>query len=325
MPKHPPTSHGRASADRKSLEITDGLVHFVDFFQETAGIETLLRFLEEASVHRAVVCGLPVTKMWAEWEHDQPHDFLDDDSHLYFYSHTDEILAREIEKLPIKSRRVFAPLVCGFNPCDRFAVRHIERLFQSRPGFWKGIGEVFFRHDDVTHLTYGEPPRPNHPAMQPIYEFAAAHSLPVLFHQDITSPNMCHAHKYLGELKEALKAFPDTRFVWAHCGCSERVRVPEYAALIADMLSAHSNLHADISWAILDDVICKDGVLSQEWVMVIEKYSPRFSLGSDVAGSFHRIPGILAQYTPLLQALSREAHEDVSHRTADALYFSSPA
>lgn len=55
-------------------------------------------------------------------------------------------------------RRRFAPLVCGFNPTDRYAARDIERTLDKYP-FWRGIGEVLCRHDDLTNMTNEETAR----------------------------------------------------------------------------------------------------------------------------------------------------------------------
>ena len=46
---------------------------------------------------------------------------------------------------------------------DRFAADHIRQLLRVYPNFSEGISELMSRHDDLTALTYGEPPHIDHP------------------------------------------------------------------------------------------------------------------------------------------------------------------
>jgi hypothetical protein len=55
-------------------------------------------------------------------------------------------------------------------------------MLELSPDFWKGIGEVMARHDDLTALTYGETARADHVALDAVYELAAERDLPVSVH-----------------------------------------------------------------------------------------------------------------------------------------------
>lgn len=128
---------------------------------------------------------------------------------------------------------------------DKYAVRHVERLLARNPGLWCGIGELLLRHDDLTGLTVGETPRANHRALFPVYELAADRGLPVLVHHNVTSVSKSDHPIYLDEMEEAVREFPRTRFVFAHCGMSRRVNVPFYPQMVRRLLEQYPNLAVD--------------------------------------------------------------------------------
>ena len=90
----------------------------------------------------------------------------------YYHSYTDVIVAEMVRSLPAEQQGRLYPLICGFNPVDRYALRHIQRVYAQYPQVWSGIGEILLRHDDLTAFTYGETARANHPALWPVYQFA---------------------------------------------------------------------------------------------------------------------------------------------------------
>jgi predicted TIM-barrel fold metal-dependent hydrolase len=210
--------------------------------------------------------------------------------------------------------------MCGFNPVDRYAVRHVERLYAQYPDVWSGIGEMLLRHDDLTAFTYGENARANHRALYPIYEFAGQHDLPVLLHQNVTSVTKSDHPVYLYELEEAVREFPRTRFIFAHCGMSRRVNVPFYYQMVERLLDQYPNLCVDYSWIIYDVVICPDGKPSADWVALTEKYSDRICLGSDLVTRFERLGPELQRYDVFLDQLSETARANVCWQTAERIY-----
>jgi len=162
--------------------IFDAHLHGVNFIQQTDGFHALLREMDKARVEKCVVFGLPVAKQWPEWENEEPTYYLGDESRCYYYSLTDAIVARSYMDLDAENKKRIIPLICGFSPVDRYAIKHIERVTSLYPGVFRGIGEILCRHDDLSNLTYGQPARINHKALFPIFEFAAQHQLPVLVH-----------------------------------------------------------------------------------------------------------------------------------------------
>ena len=73
------------------------------------------------------------------------------------------------------------------------------------------------RHDDLTALTYGEPPHIDHLAFLDIFDLGAEEGLPVMFHHNITAQNNEEV-LYLDELKRAVAHNPECKIIWAHKG-----------------------------------------------------------------------------------------------------------
>ena len=303
-----------------SYELIDAHLHVVNFIQETPGGEALLSYMDQANVSKAVIFGLPVSKMWAAWDREAPDYYLASDSPCYYYAYTDVIVAEMVRSLPEAYQKRLYPLICGFNPVDGYALRHVERLYAQYPDVWSGIGEVLLRHDDLTAFTFGENARANHRALWPIYQFAADHDLPVLLHHNITSVTKNDHPVYLWELEEAVSDFPRTRFVFAHCGMSRRVNVPFYYQMVDRLLAQYPNLYVDYSWIIYDVVICPQGKPDPDWLALTEKYSERICLGSDLVTKFERLGPELQRYDVFLERLSETARANLCRNTAERLY-----
>jgi hypothetical protein len=300
--------------------IIDAHLHVVNFTQETPGGEALIYQMDRANIDRAVIFGLPVTKAWAAGEREAPDYYLANDAPCYYYAYTDVIVAEMVRSLPPAQQKRLYPLICGFNPTDRYAVRHIERLYAQYPDVWSGIGEILLRHDDLTAFTFGETARANHRALWPVYEFAADYDLPVLLHQNITSVTKNDHPVYLWELEEAVAEFPRTRFIFAHCGMSRRVNVPFYYQMVDRLLTQYPNLYVDYSWIIYDVVICPDGKPDLDWLALTERFSERICLGSDLVTKFERLGPELQRYDVFLDQLSENARANLCWGTAEKIY-----
>ena len=328
MPNETIPTWGRDSKKPGSLaplrgskyRMIDAHLHAVNFIQETPGGEVLIDSMDRANIDKSVIFGLPVTKIWAEYDREPPDYYLATDSRCYYYGYTDVLIAEMVRALsPEKQARLY-PLICGFNPVDRFAIREVERIYLQYPDVWSGIGEMLLRHDDLTAFTYGETARANHRALWPIYEFAGEYDLPVLIHHNITSVSKSHYPTYLWEFEEALRDFPRTRFILAHCGMSRRVEVPFYPQMVARLLEQYPALVVDYSWIVYDVAIAPGGVPQDDWIALTEEFSDRICLGSDLVTKFERLGPEMQRYDVFLDELSAEARENVCWRTAERVY-----
>jgi hypothetical protein len=282
--------------------LSDSHLHLVDFFQRSEGIRAVVEAMDRCGVDEAQITGMPLIKKWDKDEHVQPGYYLDDDAPCYWYSATDVLVARAVQSLPDPRRRRFHPFICGFNGTDRNAVEHIRRMVEWYPGFWKGIGEVMGRHDDLTALTYGETAKADHVALSAVYNLAAELDLPVSIHNNISSV-WKREPVYVSEMDKALKNHPNTRFIWCHAGISRRVVVPSLVRELRRMLTAYSNLYVDVSWVTFESYLMQEGRPSTEWTTLADDFPSRLMVGSDKVAKFGDYEEETLKYYPFLDAL----------------------
>lgn len=304
-------------AQAREYRYSDAHLHYVDFFQESAGMDELLKAMDAARIDQSMISGVAVAKKWHEDEPKRPRYYAGDDAAAYWYSATDIYVAAALQQLPEQQRQRFHPFLTGFNPVDKNAATHIERMLELFPGLWQGIGEVFTRHDDLTALTSGDTPRANNEALGLIYQLAARHDMPVLIHSNITSKRERNP-LYLQEIEQPLREHPDTRFIWAHAGTSMEIhrhqtQLDFLLPALTRMLERYSNLYIDLSWSVLQPYLLDDkGVPRPEWVALVERFPERFMLGSDVVGRFASLGEQLHGFDRFLDALP----EAVAHKVA---------
>ena len=296
---------------------SDAHLHYVDFFQETAGMDNLLKAMQEHRIEHVMISGIPVAKKWHEDEPKRPRYYAGDDADAYWYSATDVIVAAAVNKLTAEQRQHFHPFLSGFNPNDKNSDAHIQRMLDLNPGLWQGIGEVFTRHDDLTALTSGDTPRANNEAMTRIYHLAAENDLPVMLHSNITSKRERNP-LYLAEVEQPLRNHPHTRFIWAHAGTSKeihrhQVQLDFLLPTLDRLLEAYPNLYIDLSWSMLTPYLLDEaGKPRPEWVKLVERFPDRFMLGSDVVGRFNKLGKEMRRFDPFLDALP----EDIARKVA---------
>lgn len=301
----------------------DSHIHYVDFTQKSSGLRWLLEQMDKYNIQKSVIFWIPTIKQWSEFERERPMYYLSDDSKCYYYSNTDHLLARDYLSLSKEEQERFSCLICGFNPMDLNSIEYIKDMFQMYPWVFSWIWEIFFRHDDLTHLTLWEIPRLNTKWGRSLFELASKEDLPILVHQNLTSAAIDEFPKYLPELEEILLEFSKCKIVLAHAGLSRKLSAPYYHHMIERLLSSYENLYIDLSWVIFDDLITKSEITFNAWAQLIEKHSNRFMLWSDILWtSFHKVWIQLQKYDRLLDCLSKEAVENITVKNAEEVYFS---
>jgi predicted TIM-barrel fold metal-dependent hydrolase len=308
-----------ADLEPSPYAINDAHCHFVDFLQNSEGAKALLKAMDSAGVKHTVIYGLPVVKKWDSFDDDKPLYYTDNDSNTYYYSLTDVILARQILALPKEQQERLHPFICGFNPTDRNAIDHVQRMMEWYPGLWQGIGEILTRKGELTPLTYGETARANHIALDPVYDFAAKNDLPVWVHSNAGSTGI-KKPIYLKEISEAVSKHPNTRFVWCHAGYSRGLDIPTLVDDVRKMLEKNKNLWVDISWVTYEQQIVEPGgTINPDWKKLITDFPGRFMIGTDKIGSFINVPEgkttykqEILKYVPLLKALNPEIARKVA-------------
>lgn len=288
--------------------VADSHFHYVDFLQHTEGLDALLANMDANGVEHIMMSGMPVVKKWDKEDPIAPGYYLDNNSRTYWYSATDYFVAETVQTVPEEQRHRFHPYICAFNPTDKYAVDHVKRMIDQYGDLWEGVGEIFGHRDDLTNLTYGETARANHVALDPVYDLAAEHDLPVCLHNNCTSRNKLDNPIYVYEVEDALKKHPDTRITWAHAGLSRYLDVDQerYTDMLGDMLHRHDNLWIDLSWLVYDDYVT-DGEpqysVKSCWMNLIKNFSERFMIGSDTVGKFENYGFNIRKYYTLLDAL----------------------
>nr|WP_238474453.1 amidohydrolase family protein [Pseudomonas cavernae] len=292
----------------RDYRYSDAHLHYVDFFQESAGMPALLAAMDANLIEHVMISGIPVAKKWHEDEPKRPRYYAGDDAAAYWYSATDVLVASALKRLPAEQRRRFHPFLCGFNPSDKNADAHIRRMLELDPGLWQGIGEVFTRHDDLTSLIEGSTPRANNEAMVRVYHLAAEHDLPVMLHANITSKREKNP-LYLQEVEEPLRNHPHVRFIWAHAGTSMEIhrhqtKLEFLLPSLERLLDAYPNLYIDLSWSLLQPYLLDEqGKPDPAWVKLVSRHPERFMLGSDVVGRFDSLGKLMHGFDPFLDAL----------------------
>ncbi|MGE8361537.1 amidohydrolase family protein [Pseudomonas sp.] len=306
-----------SAATAREYRYSDAHLHYVDFFQESAGMDKLLQRMAEANVEHVMLSGIPVAKKWDENEPKRPRYYAGDDANAYWYTATDTLIAHAYNQVPAEQRKRFHPFLSGFNPNDKNSDAHIRRMLELDPGLWQGIGEIFTRHDDLTALIHGDAPRANNEALARVYHLAAEYDLPVMVHSNITSKRERNP-LYLQEIEDPLRNHPHVRFIWAHAGTSMEIhrhqeKLDFLLPTVERMLETYPNLYIDLSWTMLRPYLLnKDGKPDPKWVHLVSSYPARFMLGSDVVGRFDSMGEYMQGFEPFLDALP----EDVAHKVA---------
>ncbi|HWV08175.1 MAG TPA: amidohydrolase family protein [Pseudomonas sp.] len=306
-----------SAATAREYRYSDAHLHYVDFFQESSGMDKLLQRMAEANVEHVMLSGIPVAKKWDENEPKRPRYYAGDDANAYWYTATDTLIAHAYKQVPAEQRKRFHPFLSGFNPNDKNSDAHIRRMLELDPGLWQGIGEIFTRHDDLTALIHGDAPRANNEALARVYHLAAEYDLPVMVHSNITSKRERNP-LYLQEIEDPLRNHPHVRFIWAHAGTSMEIhrhqeKLDFLLPTVERMLETYPNLYIDLSWTMLRPYLLdKDGKPDPKWVHLVSSYPARFMLGSDVVGRFDSMGEYMQGFEPFLDALP----EDVAHKVA---------
>jgi hypothetical protein len=292
--------------------IVDGHLHFLNFVQETAGMDSFFKAMDATGVVESAVIGMPVVKKWDEGDATRPTYYLDNDARTYWYSATDFLVAKAILDLPKDRQARLHPFICGINSADRNAVDHVERMLAMYPNFWQGIGEVFLRHDELTALTYGDVARATSKAFGSLLDVAASHNLPVLVHSDIGSAWL-EKPDFEGEVEEAIRTHPKTKIIWAHAGISRRIVIPNHTEILRRLVAQYPNLTVDLSWVIFEQEIAPGGVLDRKWASLLDEFPTRFVIGSDTVGVFDQYKPTLQRYYLLLDAVKPATAQKVAH------------
>ena len=208
----------------------------------------------------------------------------------------------------------FDPMITGFNPADMYAADHIQRVLQTFPGVFSGIGEFSIHKEFVSAKIAGETASLTNPALDRILDFAGEAGLVVILHNDVDMPFPKPGQEpyQIAQLRELFKRHPKTTIIWAHMGLGRIVHpVKEQLQMMERGLSdpQFANVYLDISW----DECAKYIVASPEAVQatadLINRYPDRFLFGTDEVAPSDQAGYLRVHdmYEPLFAKLTPEA------------------
>jgi hypothetical protein len=182
----------------------------------------------------------------------------------------------------------------------------LEQLFAAK--VVRGLGEIICRHSPYQLGAAGgfasapanDVPA-DHPALVEAYRLAGAAGGTVTIHQEWW---------FADELERAVRAAPETRFIWAHAGHGD-------ADVARRMLERNPNLHADLSarspWLGPGTVLTRaDGSLSAAWAALLREYADRFLIGFDLFVPAHYEVGYAEQMVGYYRGLLGQLEPDVA-------------
>ena len=299
-------------------------LHYVNFLGKSQGMDSLFQEMaikkDNLYINKVLLFGLGYNISWPDLRVEQVEYYAhgedvnsstDDTPPMYFTVSHDFKLILEYRELSDERRQQVYPFLQGINVMDRNAIYYVKRMFERFPMFC-GIGELLMRKGVMNHITAPMPnpsedlvhfppdyghgtkatvPEGNSHAMLPVYDFAGANGMPVIFHQNIgdETEDAFTDPVYMSEIEDILFRHPNTTFIWAHTGISRNLLIRDHTIILDRLLEAHPNLHFDISWFVWDSMI--DNNLGQ-WADLIVKWRYRFMIGSDKIGNFQAIVNV---------------------------------
>jgi Amidohydrolase len=294
----------------------------------------------------SALLALPRPGAWADGVYEGP--FVDAHAHLKWDAGVgiDELMAL-YDRAGVQGALVFGePWPLGTEARDRFPGRVVPFLAEGyadavhpdssyvhpdgleqllSAGVVRGLGEVICRHSafrlGAAGGYYAAPANAvpaDHPALVRAYQTAGRFGAPVNVHQE---------WYYVEELERAVRAAPDTTFVWAHAGHGP-------AEVARGVLRRNPNVLADLSartpWIGPGTVLLRaDGTLEPAWAAVLSEYADRFLVGLDLFAPAHYRAGYVGQlvdyYRGLLGRLDPGVARLIGHANAERIAPFSPA
>nr|WP_300399953.1 amidohydrolase family protein [Nocardioides sp.] len=166
----------------------------------------------------------------------------------------------------------------------------------------------------------GKTLRAGHLALHPVLDIGAAQGWAFTFHQDASSAGRSGGREYVDEMTRMLASHPHVPQVWAHAGCSRRVRPDDHVDLVTQLVEKHTNLHIDLSWVLFDEVV-EAGMAHPGWVELVARHPDRFMIGSDAFGDLAGHHASLERWSALTDRLTPAASALVESDNARRLWW----
>ena len=277
-----------ASSDKSkgTYLFNDSHFHLTNYVQEGITAKDLLKVMGD-KVKRSTLFGIPVQQQWSYRVTGDfaPKYYLDSDAPLYYYSFTDAYIAMQYLSLNKEDRARFDPMITGFNPTDMYAAAHIQRVLETFPGVFTGIGEFSIHKEFVSPKISGDVASLTDKALDSIFSFCEESGLQIILHNDVDDPfPKPNTPNYTKDLVDLFKRHPKASIIWAHCGLGRIVSPPkEYTKFLETMLMdpALKHVNFDISWDQVAKYVVHDSSSLAHTAELLNKYPDRFLFGTD--------------------------------------------
>lgn len=320
------SSQSQSETTATRYQYVDAHMHYLGFIQQTQGFTALLDAMDDQNVHSSVLFCMPYNLEVTDRSIDSPdlNYYLTDDSKAFWHTESDMYMYWDWVNLISSQQSRFYPFMGGASTINENSADQMARVLdlyknpQTNKSYFRGIGELMFRHDFLTWKSGTVTPRPDSKAAENIFQLAAARNLPVNIHHDLTSLRANGYPIYKNELNLALIRNPSTKIIWAHCGMTYYVMptagdpnkfynvFPLQTLLdtLDTMLNDHPNLYLDLSWVVFDNYILGN---ETAWAALINKYPTRFMIGTDTVAKWNdgtTITYDIQKYSTLLDTLN---------------------
>ena len=274
-----------ASSAKKYTSIADVHLHTRNYIQQGITLGETYPILRAQGVKRAAVFGIPLQQRWDMETGVSPSYYLHDDQSLYYYSAIDAIIAAEYLSLKGHQKKMFDPMIVGFNPTDGRAVDHIKNMLLTFPGVFSGLGEFSIKKEVVSSKIVGGAANIEDPALDKILRLAGEVGLVVILHCDVDAMISHNKDKptYWDALEKLFDRHPRTYIIWAHTGLGRYVKARKnHTRWLSSLFKSHPRLYMDISWDVVAHQFFEKKKLAPSWKTFLEHHSQRILFGSDI-------------------------------------------
>ena len=306
------------------VPIADVHLHTRNYVQQGVTLAETYPTLKEQGVKRAAVFGIPLQQRWDMETGVSPSYYLHDDQSLYYYSAIDAIIAAEYLGLNGEQKKMFDPMIVGFNPTDGRAVDHIKNMLLTFPGVFSGLGEFSIKKEVVSSKIVGGAANIEDPALDKILRFAGEVGLIVILHCDVDAMISHNKDKptYWNALKALFKRHSKTHIIWAHTGLGRYVKARnKHTQWLSSLFKSHPRLYMDISWDVVAHQFFEKGKLASNWKNFLKQNSEKILFGSDiVAPNPKKYRDIKSLYAKVWRELPTSAVNNILYNNYTKLF-----
>ena len=235
----------RPNSSRLKAVANEGLLldahcHYLNYLQQTEGLEVLAEEMAKNKVGFAVLMGTPFKKSYIAQDQPPPQHHLYDDGDLYHYSMTDGLLMADMRSCASRLGSAFTSRfgvsACGFNLGDMGVGAEAKRMLETYPCI--GLGEMTLQSDDINNMTlkgsnwtYGDP------AIAQLLDVCAKQEfprkpIPFIFLSDarsISTKPYRQMFEYVEQIEAVVAKQPGVKCLWVNAGVFGRGQWKEYA------------------------------------------------------------------------------------------------